>query len=340
MKFRNICILRSGAIGDIVHTLPLVNILNKAFKHKKITYAMAPELVPLMKYAKGINQIFPLNLKTGFKDILDQADDLKNYGETRFTDFINLQPSWKSKLLGWWLRPENSYNYKKDKTLKLHAWQNFALSFFHPSDLDLTDFDLAEELPLIKLPSEIVLKTSISLKLTSRQQVLVLVPGVGKQRPHRAWPVKHWINFLKILDLHEEHPPEVFLVGGPDEIKICQEISSRVPTSRRLKVVNLCAKFDLLNTAALLNRANLVIGGDTGPTHLAAALNTETIAMFGPTSAERHAPFKGVALNAPDYICSQSCTPKKCDRRVLNCMESLTPDQVWMLMNEMLSFNS
>ncbi|HEY9886544.1 MAG TPA: hypothetical protein V6C96_04710, partial [Vampirovibrionales bacterium] len=75
----NVCVLRVGAIGDVIHTLPLINILAQKIPNSKITYLMAPELVDLLQFAKGIDQIFPLKLKVNPLKIIDQAKQVKNF---------------------------------------------------------------------------------------------------------------------------------------------------------------------------------------------------------------------------------------------------------------------
>ncbi len=332
MKFHNICILRLGAIGDVVHTLPLLNILKSSLKECRITYAMSPTLAPLLKYAKGIDRIFDFDLKKDIFGLMQTAKDLREFSEGKITDFINLQPNLKSHFLAWLTKPETAYNYKKSDDESMHVWQNFALTYFHPQDAVLQEFDINEHLPLIEIPGEIIMKNVVPLRLDPFKPILAFVPGVGKHRPHRAWPIKNWLQLIKILDQREDIQPEILLIGGPDETEICNKLEMKLSSFTKLKIHNLCGKYDLVETAAILSRANLVIGGDTGPTHLAAALGKTTIALFGPTSPFRHAPFTGIAIRAQDYDCSKGCSNKKCARKVLNCMDSLTPEQVWLAM--------
>jgi heptosyltransferase-1 len=334
MKAKNICILRSGAIGDVIHTLPLVNILSKSFKQKRITYAMSGELAPLFQYAKGIDQIFPLNLKTGLGGLIKQAKSLKEAGNGQFTDFINLQPNLKSKFTTWLVKPEEVFELKKNKNGTEHAWENFATSYFHPADLDLTEFDVQENLPFIEIPNEVVFNLLFKLQLNLSKKNIAIIPGVGKHRPHRAWPIKHWVSLLKFITENSPENPSILLIGGAEEEKLAEDICALLREHKKLKFVNLCGKLDLLTTAAILKKCSLAIGADTGPTHLAAAMGTKTIALFGPTSPVRHAPFCGVALQAPDYKCSHLCSSKKCERTILNCMDTLTPEQVWLSMSE------
>lgn len=331
MAFHNFLILRTGAIGDVIHTLPFIKILANSFKHKKITYAMSPYLAPLMKYVNGIDEILEFNLHTGPKGLWQQACHFNQINEfPRFSDLINLQPHWKTKFFSAFLKTQRKFIYSKNKKAnsQYHAWEDFALSYFHPQDSNFKDFCLIDNLPLIKLPLNLIIEKTQQISFV--HQTIVFILGVGKHRPHRAWPLKNWLQLLKLID--NQKPMSIILLGGEDEKDLAQEFMANLPPLNKIKLINLVGQLDLLGTAAILSKCYLAVGADTGPTHLAAALGIYTIGLFGPTSALRHAPFKGIALKSSS-TCALSCNQKKCTRKVLNCMESLIPEQVWFAIN-------
>jgi len=340
MKFKNICLLRAGAIGDVIHTLPLVNLLAKTFKSHKITYAMGAELAPLMAYARGIDQIIPINFKTPIFSLMGQGFALNKAADGIYDVFINLQPNWKSRLIQSFAKSKQLHEYQKASKLKLtppssedeHVWVNFAKTYFHQNDL--LDANIEEFFPLINIPPDISTQAVNGLGLDPYKRLIALVPGVGRHRPHRAWPLKNWIDFIYLLNERGGEKLNLLLIGGPDEAKLCSELEEQVQNCRNIKIYNLCSKFNLLGTGALLRSCDLVIGGDTGPIHLATAVGAKTICLFGPTSPSRHAPFVGIGIQTPDYQCAKTCSDKSCSRKLLNCMESLSPEEVWLAMNE------
>ncbi|MDJ0625257.1 MAG: glycosyltransferase family 9 protein [Candidatus Caenarcaniphilales bacterium] len=333
MKPRHICVLRVGAIGDVIHTLPLVNLLSQSFKERKITYAMDESLIDVMQFARGIDQIFPITLNGNIFNLLEQGKKLKKSANGRFKTFINLQPNWKSKLISKVISPELYFEYSKSSNFDEHVWQNFAESYYDSKDLE--DYAIDQFFPLIRIPNEIVSSSAFKYELDEEKKLIGLVPGVGKHRPHRAWPIKNWLQFFKMIEERNNYKAHIVLIGGKDEIQLCDELITHLPSYSKIRLTNLCGKSDLLETAAVLKRCDIAIGGDTGPIHLASAVGTEVICMFGPTSPSRHAPFTGLGIQASDdYECAKACTPKKCARKVLNCMESLSPEEVWLAMNE------
>ena len=78
----------------------------------------------------------------------------------------------------------------------------------------------------------------------------------------------------------------------------------------------------------VLSKASVVIGGDTGPMHIAASLNVKTVALMNPTSAVSDAPFTndGIVLTA-DYEC-KNCYEVKCPKGIC-CMKSIDPEKVY-----------
>ena len=342
-NFRNICLLRSGAIGDIIHTLPLVNLLSHKFKNKKITFAMGRELAELMSYAKGLDQIVPISINSNIFNLIKQTETLKQASDGQFDLFLNLQPNWKTKFIAYLMKPKQIYNYEKSANispyqisqgldLKQHAWENFALTYFH--ELDLASENIQKFFPLIELPEELKQNSLNSLGLNKKEKYLALVLGVGHHRPHRAWPLENWLNFIELILKKDFSVSQIILIGGSDEEFLAYKLMQSLPSFARSRIINLCGKLNLLASAAILSNCSLAIGADTGPTHLASALGVKTIGLFGPTSPTRHSPFFGIGLSNSEHECLKSCSQKKCSKTLLNCMESLKPEEVWLAMNE------
>jgi ADP-heptose:LPS heptosyltransferase len=127
-----------------------------------------------------------------------------------------------------------------------------------------------------------------------RHDLLVAInPGAG--RDNKRWPVAH---FRRLADrLAQEPDVRVLLLWGPDEIHMARQIRDGLHPRAIL-----APPTDLHELAALLRRSALMVANDTGPLHLAAALGTATVGLFGPTRAERNGPYgpRGRGLQSPD----------------------------------------
>ena len=127
----------------------------------------------------------------------------------------------------------------------------------------------------------------------SRDLLVAVNPGAG--RANKQWPVAH---FRRLVDrLGHEPNVKILVLWGPDEVHMARQI--RDGSSAR---AILAPPTDLHELAALLRRSALMVANDTGPLHLAAALGTPSLGLFGPTRAERNGPYgpHGRGLQSPD----------------------------------------
>jgi ADP-heptose:LPS heptosyltransferase len=119
---------------------------------------------------------------------------------------------------------------------------------------------------------------------------------VGAARPEKRWPVARFGALAARLG-HEE-AARVLVVWGPREEAAARAIVDAAPAARAV----LAPPTDLDELTAVLRRASVVVGGDTGPLHVAAALGTPCVGLYGPTSAVRNGPYGPGhrALQSPD----------------------------------------
>lgn len=121
------------------------------------------------------------------------------------------------------------------------------------------------------------------------QRVVVLFPGGGRN-PGMTFDLKRWPaeRYAMVADyLTTEQHCTLIVAGNTDDAAVCQHIV----TTASGRVLNLCGRTTLGQLAALYERANLYLGNDTGPMHLAAAVGLPVLAIFGPTDPAVYAPW-------------------------------------------------
>lgn len=312
--------------------MPLCYFLSQKFDDKlQLDYITSPGLRPLLQYVPVINNIHTLTLNSKLTNLINSYKFFSNY-QTGI--FINLQPTWRNNLFvkqsdynGLYLYNKNSTTINRDEPV----WQNFAKTYFFETDI-LHNFNLEQYFPLIKIPEQEIteFKQTHNIKSTGKP-VLAIIPSVGKARLHRAWCIESWVALIQIL----KSSCEIVLVGGPEDELVASQITARI-NSQQIPLTNYVNKLTLVETAKLLKSADIAIGADTGPLHLASAVGTRTIGLFGPTSEHRHKPFGGISLRSK-YSCSNQCTEKTCaETKGKNCMKHLTPLQVHKILQSEL----
>jgi len=178
------------------------------------------------------------------------------------------------------------------------------------------------------------------LRKTSYQagKCLVAIHAGGHYFARKRWPLDNFIDAIQrlIYDLGVQ----VILVGGQEDIEDALLIKSIVP-----EAISTVGNFKIWETAALLKKANLFIGNDSGPLHLAAAVGIPTIGLFGPTSPGQFYPYK---LPKHTLIYKRlSCSPcyrfgggiwqyvPRCSKAY--CMQAISIEELMILVMKVLS---
>jgi len=182
---------------------------------------------------------------------------------------------------------------------------------------------VANDTPLITLPDSAVREADRWLCANRRypdRWLLAVCPGASN--PSNEWPTERFINLL--LRLQDQTQLEIVLVGGSTDLHLCQEIAWRCPG-----VLDACGALTILGSAALFRRTRLMVGLDTGTTHLASACGVPYVALYGQRGAGRKffPPFaKGVVLRQP--VPCRGCGLHVCDQEGHPCMTGINVDDV------------
>jgi ADP-heptose:LPS heptosyltransferase len=142
------------------------------------------------------------------------------------------------------------------------------------------------------------------------------------------WPTKRWpaASFAEVADrLRQEGYGAVVMIGGPDERAEVAAVSGMMKTS----AIDLAGATTVGLLPALLSKAALLITNDSGPMHVAAAVGTPVVALFGPTSAARTGPYGvGHDVLTGKVPCSP-CFSRTCHNTLpLECLKLVSPQQV------------
>lgn len=143
-----------------------------------------------------------------------------------------------------------------------------------------------------------------------------------------AWDIRKWENTL--LGIHKKTKAVFILIGGNDDRNICEKLYKDI-AKEEVNVINLCGKTSIPQLAGILKIADLFLGTDSGPGHLASALGTKSIIIYGPTKPENYIPigFKGISIYRK--IDCSPCGTRYCllskENRYM-CMKQINPDEV------------
>jgi len=170
-------------------------------------------------------------------------------------------------------------------------------------------------------------------KIADRKGLIALGPG-ATYGPAKRWPLPYWKDLIeKILD---ERPESLLVLGGKEEKDYLQELMDGFAGSGEAKRIHLLTgETSVLGLASLLSRCKVLVTNDTGPMHVAAAVKTPTVAVFGSTSPLWTRPFGlGHQVITHSVECSP-CFQKTCPIGYI-CLHQITVGEVWKAVQKTL----
>jgi len=318
-NFKKILILRFGAIGDVVHTTALFRSLKNYDSEIKIHYATFKTPAVLIEKDPDLEKVWVLEGKT-YKHLIKLAKDMR---KEKFDVFINLQPSIKTKVFSLFLGSKKTLTYKK--TFNLHAVENFWIT----AKPIFKDILLDKEIK-IYLPDEA--KERIKSLIEPDNKLVGFNMGVSSVRKGRKWPLDYWTELAKMLIA--KYNCQIVLTGSTEDVEEAKIIENSSPN-----ITSFCGKLSLTESAALMQRCNLIISADTGPLHIATAVETFAIGLYGAAPISRTGPFGNNSFALKSDMDCIPCNRRKCkflkkDEQYSPCLLKLMPDKVLDVIND------
>jgi lipopolysaccharide heptosyltransferase I len=321
---KKILVVKPSSLGDVVHSLPFLNVLRETFPKSEIHWVIAKGLEDLLRGHPMINKIWVIN-KDMWKKLSHIHDSLyelrillKGLKEENYDIVVDLQGLLRSGIItaftaaplrvGFQEAREGSrffYTHRIKGGKDIHAVDRYLkIAAFLGCDITEVCFPLP-------LYADSSLVTRYSLPTNN---YAVIAPGA-------RWKTKRWPP-EKFGELTSLLPLQTVIVGSKGDEGIAEEV---VALSKG-KAMSLAGKTNLRELIEIIRGARVFVSNDSGPMHIAAALGVTVFAIFGPTDPVRTGPYgKGHIVIKEDI----SCAP--CFRRCchdLKCMENLSAEKV------------
>jgi len=170
-----------------------------------------------------------------------------------------------------------------------------------------------------------------ALGIDFKVPLAVLHPGATKH--YKLWPDAHFAALTAALVARGY---QVVLTGAGADATHVEAILAQVPADTRLHMASICNQLSLAELASFLQEAQLMVGNDSGPFHMAAALGVRGVVIFGPTEATLWGPISPSATLLQDRsVCRPDCTRHHCTKGYA-CLSAVTPERVLHTLDELL----
>lgn len=335
-----ILIIKLSAIGDVVHSIPLLETLRVNFPGARIDWIVESEASPILEGHAAIDRLF-VSRRKPWRDRIAASGArvsvlrevfrfVKEVRRHRYDVVIDLQGLLKSGILAGLVRGrskiglagarEGSWLFYSRRQVPVDRNQHAIDRYLH----------VADYLKCRRVP----LDGRIPVDLQDRERIEELI-GSGSDRsmpliainPMARWPTKLWRpeRFSELADrIHHELSSQVVFTGSSSDRDIVESICKRM----RHRPLNLAGKTTLKELAYLYSISRALVCTDTGPMHIAAAMGCRVVALFGPTSPLRTGPYgEGHRVVRAEEMTCSPCFKRTCDRRA--CMDAIHTDQVF-----------
>lgn len=282
-------VVRLGSLGDIVHTFPAVAALRETFRDGRIVWLTDRRWQGLVESAGLASEIWNLDTRS----LQSISSIRKRVHDEEFLASIDYQGLWKSAAIPFLAGVSKRIGFSSETV------REFGVPILYSDKVRTTETHIAEqngELSLRVGAQRRIGAFSLTVPASEKEAVnnvlytegggeyFVLSPGGGWIS--KCWPAERYGQLA--LRLHTEHGIRSVINFGPGEEALVDRVIAAAGNAKPLRC---SADFGIL--MALLQGAKAVVAGDTGPLHLADALGTKVVAIFGPTDPARNGPFFG-----------------------------------------------
>ncbi len=331
-----ILLIRLSAIGDIILTTPLIRVLRKRFPSARIDFITKAKYADLLRFHPALSQIYEFpdhggfaELKTarrwiaaqGYDVILDLHRNLRSYVLT-WRQLRGPIPRMSKYAFRRFLLVKFGINRYREVVPVYRRYLNVA------GHLGVGDDGRGSE---IFIPRDVLQRINARLRESALPEgrFFALAPGAGFAT--KRWPIEYFIDLGRNLSKNNR----VFcILGAQQDRRLADQIRQVLP-----EALDFTGRLTLLESAAVLSQARALITNDTGLMHMAEAVKTPVVALFGSTTRELgFFPMlpESVVIENPEIRC-RPCSHigrHQCPKGHFLCMRSLKPERVFRVLKE------
>jgi len=330
----------------VVFTTPAVRALRQRFPDAHITYVVEPAAAAIVAHNPHLNEVIVAAKKRGLAQLWHDVMIGRRLRAGRYDLAIDFHGGPRSSLLTWLSRARLRIGYDvsgrgwmytrriaRPRELRArhsveNQWDLLAPLGIAPPDRALFPVEMMADADAVSAVAHRLARAGIG----DADRLIVVHVSAGN--PFRRWPIAAFAALIVLL-VSKDPTRRVIVTSGPSERQAAARVINQarvlLHAAERDRVVS-CGDFSLGELRALLDRASLYIGGDSGPLHVAATTAVPIVGLYGPTLPARSAPWRAPQLIAEAAeIEGLPCRP--CDQRVcvpgdFRCLTWLQPDQI------------
>ena len=330
---QKILLVQTAFIGDVILTTPLIKAVKKKFSNSKLSVLLIPETEELLKNNPYVDDVIVYDKRSQEKSLHAFFQLVNQIRQAKFDIALVPHRSYRSSFLVFLSKIRERIGFDKNQanfflTKKVIYQKNWHEIDRNLSLIQANGLKSEEKLPELFPDRNNYAKVENFLsenKISSNDKIVAIAPG-------STWATKRWLpeGFAKVADwLIQKEKAKVVLIGGKEDEKLANSIGNLMQT----KPVVACGKLSLLDSAALLSKCKLLLANDTAPVHIAVAMKTPVVEIYGST-----VPAFGFYPYGVGHLIIErnlSCRPcgihghQKCPLGHFKCMKEISAEEVF-----------
>ena len=324
----NILLIRLSSLGDIVLTSPAIRAVRRHYPKARISMLVIKKFADLLTENPHLDEVITLNRTARNREIGEMTRVARLLRRRNFDLAIDFQRKLRSSLL--------SYLSGSKRRVGNHQPNGLMCTIRVPDHVNKHAIDRNFDLlyPLGIEPTDRSLELFLSDTDRAHARNILVTKGVNPKRltvgmfPGAGWKLRKWMpdRFAAIGDrIINDFDAQVLIFGGPNEGELVNQVARLMP----VRAIPFAEALPIRHFAALVEACNLFITNDTGPMHIAAAVQTPTVALFGPGNHIRFQPLEPIHSTLRHHVPCNPCKQftDKCKDNI--CMKLIAVDEVW-----------
>ena len=324
MVSHKILLIRLSSLGDIVLTTPAIRAVRAHFPDAYIAMLVAKQSAEILRENPHLDEIITFDRLAKNKDTGEMLRIIRHLRERKFTLTIDLQRKFRTEMLMYFSGAAERVGKGRFCTVRVHEQGNKHATAHY--------FDMlhAAGIPAEDQRLELFLSESERLDAAQRFDTAGVADGGLKVGlfPGAGWKLREWMpeRFAAIGDRLVEHfNANVLIFGGQSEAELVQTVANLM----NARAIPFAGDLQIRQLAACIEKCDLFLTNDTGPMHIAAAVGTPTVSLFGPGNHIRFQPLGTLHQTIRHAVPCSPCKQftDKCKDNI--CMKGIGVDEVW-----------
>jgi heptosyltransferase-1 len=334
-NIQRLLVVKTSSIGDVIHALPIVQALKDAAPNVTLGWVVRRRCADILRGNPCIDHLYVMPDKPAVGELLSLRRELRSGHYEMALDMQGLFLSGLvTRLSGAPIRVGWDRNRESNALFLTHPMISGKAKDVHEVDLL---YGFAEALGIHPAHSDFTPQPYLAAENAAKsEEWLASLPrprialNVGASRAYKRWPVENWTQTALLL---AQSGHNLVFIGDKTDAESVAQITPKLTD----RFVNLAGKTTLRELASVLAACDLLVSGDSGPMHLAVAVGTPVVAIFGATHPARHGPYgaRNTVLHDPvPGIITPGQRPTEAEGAA--CMARITPEVVTAAVEAML----